>query len=205
MKNNTIKYGIKLIFIANLINLIFNLLCNFLLPKYLSVNVYADVKTFLMYVSYVGVLHLGYSDGMFLKYGGTDLNSITNKDIECDIKTMKIFQIIISIIASVFSFIYGDKIIIASAIVIFPINMANYYRYLFQATGEFKVYSRLMNITSILTSAILIFLLILGFRTQTYIYLLAYIIIDYLIYVYIEYAVYKKYKINSQKFMYIEI
>ena len=54
---------------ANVISLLFNLLTSFLLPKYLSVDGYAAIKTFQLYVVYVGLLHLGYADGMYLKYG----------------------------------------------------------------------------------------------------------------------------------------
>ena len=68
-----LKRGIYLIFIANMINVIFSLLANFLLPKYLSVESYAAIKTFQLYVSYVGLFHLGYIDGMYLKYGGSVL------------------------------------------------------------------------------------------------------------------------------------
>lgn len=72
MKKNTLKNGMVAIFLANLLNMGFSMMTNFFLPKYLTIDAYAQLKTFLMYVSYVGVLHLGYSDGMFLRYGEKD-------------------------------------------------------------------------------------------------------------------------------------
>ena len=63
-----LKKGILVIFKANIISLLFNLLTSFLLPKYLTVDSYAAIKTFQLYVTYVGLFHLGYADGMYLKY-----------------------------------------------------------------------------------------------------------------------------------------
>ena len=48
----------------------------FFLPKYLSVESYADYKIFILYISYVGILHLGYVDGVYIKYGGKAIDAI---------------------------------------------------------------------------------------------------------------------------------
>ena len=47
---NNLKKGIITILKANLINLIFYLLISFLLPKYLSVESYAYIKSFQLFV-----------------------------------------------------------------------------------------------------------------------------------------------------------
>ena len=59
--------GIVLIFIANVINLLFSIGTNLILPKFLSVESYAAIKTYQLYITYVGVLHFGFNDGMYLK------------------------------------------------------------------------------------------------------------------------------------------
>ena len=43
-----------------------------MLPKYLSIETYAGLKTFLLYTSYVGILHFGYVDGIYIRYGGKE-------------------------------------------------------------------------------------------------------------------------------------
>ena len=69
-----LQKGIFAVLLANIINVIFSLATNFLLPKYLSVESYAAIKEFQLYVSYVGLFHFGFVDGIYLKSGGKDLN-----------------------------------------------------------------------------------------------------------------------------------
>ena len=68
--------GIIQVITANLINLVISVGNGFLLPKFLSVESYAALKTFLLYTSYIGILHLGYVDGIYIKYGGKTIGSI---------------------------------------------------------------------------------------------------------------------------------
>ena len=75
-ENGNLKKGIIAILAANIINLIFNLFTNFMLPKFLSIDSYAAIKTFQLYTSYIGIFALGYSDGMYLRYGGKELAKI---------------------------------------------------------------------------------------------------------------------------------
>ena len=69
-----LKHGIVLVFIANFINLAISLVNGFVLPKYLPVDSYAGIKTYQLYATYVGVLVLGYADGIYLKYGGKSIS-----------------------------------------------------------------------------------------------------------------------------------
>lgn len=62
-----LKKAIAVVLGANILNLVFQVLSNFLLPRYLSLDCYAEIKTFQLFVSYSGVLPLGYADGMYIK------------------------------------------------------------------------------------------------------------------------------------------
>lgn len=84
--------GIVAVLIANLVNVAFSLATNFLLPKYLSIESYAGIKEFQLYVSYVGLFHLGFVDGIYLKYGGKTLGKDVDKEFSTDLSTMCIFK-----------------------------------------------------------------------------------------------------------------
>ena len=71
--------GIIVILIANILNMVFGLATGFILPKYLSVETYAIIKTFQLYLSFVGLFHMGYADGMYLRYGGKNLKDLNKK------------------------------------------------------------------------------------------------------------------------------
>ncbi len=192
------KKGIITIFGANIISLLVNLITSFLLPKYLSVDVYATIKTFQLYVVYVGLLHLGYADGMYLRYGGISAQKIDKKRLVEDITTMRLFQILVSLIVVMICLIIHDKVWLAFAISIVPLNMASYYKLLCQATGEFTEYGRVMNMTTIVTFLLnMILLFVFGQTENSYYYIGAYVLIYIAIWVYSEYLIKNTFQITS--------
>ena len=78
---HNIKSGMFKILIANVINLIIGLLSSFILPKFLTVNSYATLKTYQLYISYIGILHFGYVDSLYLMYGGQELKKISKDSL----------------------------------------------------------------------------------------------------------------------------
>ena len=64
MAKNGIKKGMIIIFLANILNLTVSIIRNFILPRYLSMNSYAEIKTYQLFISYAGILAFGYVDGV---------------------------------------------------------------------------------------------------------------------------------------------
>lgn len=176
-----IKKGIVYVFIANAINLIIGLFTGFVLPKLLSVDTYANIRLFQLYVSYVTVLHLGFSDGMYLRLGGKSIDQVDKKEIREEFKTFKIFQIIEAIIAIIICLILKNKILLFCALVILPINIGDYLRQLYQATGLFKKYSIFTNVNTVLIFIVNVLLLLVIKTDDSIKYIVGYIIV-YMIY-----------------------
>ncbi|MCD7892962.1 MAG: hypothetical protein LUG60_04590 [Erysipelotrichaceae bacterium] len=192
--------GIMYVFIANLLNMLFNLITNFVLPKYLSVDSYAAVKTFQLYINYVGVFHLGFVDGIYLKYGGKNAEDLNKDSLSTELSTIRIFQFLTTLIAIICSILIKDQILLAFSFAIIPLNMISYFKMLYQAIGEFKKYSRVTNITTALTflvNMILVFLV----KTDSYIiYLIFYVFVDLFIWILLEYYFIKISNINLKLF-----
>ena len=159
LMDKKLQKGIFAVLLANIINVIFSLATNFLLPKYLSVESYAAIKEFQLYVSYVGLFHFGFVDGIYLKYGGKDLNKKLDSNFSTNISTMRIFQIFITLAVVGVAINLNDKILLLFALSILPQNMANYFKFLYQAIGEFDLYGKAMNLTTITTFLLNIVLL----------------------------------------------
>ena len=157
--NDNLKKGIVLVFIANLINLIISLMNGFILPKYLSVETYASIKTYQLYANYIGVLTIGYADGLYLKYGGARIGDIPNREINVCRTNTFILQAIMTVAFVIVGIIIQDHVLIITALSIIPVNIAATFKSILQATGEFRSYSRIMNFGSIFTFAMTIFLL----------------------------------------------
>ncbi len=172
----SLKKGAMYVFIANIINLIISLFTGFVLPKYLSIETYSSIKLFQLYITYIGILHLGFSDGMYLKYGGKNVAEIDKQEVLSEFKTFKIFQLLVSVIAICVSIIIENEILLLCAIVIIPINVANYVRSLYQATGEFKKYSRFTNLNTFLIFFMNVVLLLIIKSDNSSEYIISYII-----------------------------
>lgn len=148
--STSLKKGLAYVFIANFINLGFNLITNFVLPKELSVESYATIKTFQLYVSYAGLFHFGFVDGMYLKYGGKNIKELRREDLGTNLSTLRLFEIVVTIVCAIIAIISKQEVLVFFSLSILPLNLANYFKQLYQATGEFSLYGKIMNANTIL-------------------------------------------------------
>ena len=181
-----LQKGIVAVLIANLVNVAFSLATNFLLPKYLSIESYAGIKEFQLYVSYVGLFHLGFVDGIYLKYGGKTLGKDVDKEFSTDLSTMCIFQTVTTIAVLIVAIILRDRILAFFAISILPQNMSNYFKFLYQATGEFDLYGKAMNLTTISTFALNMVLLFVLRTDSVFWYIAGYVVLYFLIWIVLD-------------------
>lgn len=177
----SLKKGALYVLFANIINLIISLFTGFVLPKYLSIETYSSIKLFQLYITYTGILHLGFADGMYLQHGGKNIKDIDKDEVVSELQTFRIFQIIITLIAIVISILIRNEMLLFCSLVILPINTGNYFRSLYQAIGEFKKYSRFTNINTLLIFVINVILLLIVKSNNYYVYIIAYIV-AYIIY-----------------------
>lgn len=191
--SDNLKKGIVLVFAANLINLMISLVNGFILPKYLSVDTYAGIKTYQLYGNYIGVLVLGYSDGLYLKYGGKQINSIPNKEINVCRSNLIVFQGIMMLIFAVLGFISQDYILMIASLTLIPVNIAATFKSILQATGEFKAYSGIMNYTSILTFLGTMTLLFIFKIDNSYYYVSIMAVVSFIVWFLLEHKLKKIY------------
>ena len=110
--STSLKKGLMYVFIANFINLGFNLITNFVLPKELSVESYATIKTFQLYVSYAGLFHFGFVDGMYLKYGGKNIKELRREDLGTNLSTLRLFEIVVTIACAIIAIISKQEVLV---------------------------------------------------------------------------------------------
>ena len=61
---------------SNLLTVLVSSIVVLILPKVMGVEEYGYWQLYLFYLSYVGFLHLGWIDGIYLRYGGLDYNDL---------------------------------------------------------------------------------------------------------------------------------
>lgn len=140
--NKAIKDVIK-VFSSNLVILFSGIITGFLVPKFLGIEQYALYKTFGLYISFVGILHFGFIDGIYIKYGGIKLEEIPKEDLKTEWLFLILMQIFIVLIGVCFSFYIKNMILFFASISILPINLTNFYKFIFQATGKFGIFSKI--------------------------------------------------------------
>lgn len=180
------KKGTLYVFIANGINLLISLFTGFVLPKLLSIETYANIKLFQLYITYIGVVSLGFADGMYLRLGGKDLKSLNFKEILGEFKTFKYFQFAVTLLLVMISIIIKNEMLLFCSLVILPVNIGGYLRNLYQATGKFDLYSKFMNINTLLIFFINLFLVLIIKTDNYYTYIIGYIIIYFIYWVILE-------------------
>ena len=158
------KKNITIVFLANMINMLFSVVSSFILPKYLSIESYGYYKIFQLYISYLGLAHLGYADGIYLRYGGQEIGKIGKEEIIDTTATLRNMQLLFMLLVGIISILINNSILFLISISFVPINMISYYKNLFQATGEFENYSKILCILPMIIFLCNIVLLF-GFRS----------------------------------------
>ena len=199
-KSSNLKKGILTIFIANVINIIFKVFISFAQPIYLTVDDYSQIQTYNLYISYIGILHLGYVDGMYLDFGGLVINTKNSDKINKNIANLRISQLIIMIIVMILALVIKNSMLFFIAISILPLNIIAYFRALFQTTGIFDLYAKSLNIHTFLLflgNIICIFIL----KSRNYVeYILMQIFVCILVWVILECIGKRKLNLKLKKF-----
>lgn len=60
---------------SNLLSLLVSTLVILIIPKLLGVQEYGYWQLYIFYSSYVGFLHFGWNDGIYLRYGGKNIKN----------------------------------------------------------------------------------------------------------------------------------
>lgn len=161
MKKNLIR-----IITANLFYALLVAVNNFIVPKFTSVETYAAIKEFTLYITtYCDIMTLGYINGVYLEYGGKELKTISPSELGRSLMTFIVFMLPICTVVFIWGFVTHNVVITFLGIGLFSSNLNTYHRMFYQATGDFKAYASTLNVSRILILVINL-LLIFVFRTD---------------------------------------
>jgi Membrane protein involved in the export of O-antigen and teichoic acid len=133
-------------FIAQGTSTMLSILISLILPRMLGIKAFAYWQLFIFYGSYVGFFHFGLSDGLYLRYGGTNIEDMDKPLIGSQFRLMVIWQTAISIVALlIIPFFIGDSerlfVWALTALYLVVANATWCMGYIFQAANEIKIYS----------------------------------------------------------------
>jgi Membrane protein involved in the export of O-antigen and teichoic acid len=160
-----INKSIFQVLIGQIIVLISGVLIGFLVPKALGEYNYGIYKTYTLYLTYFGMMHFGFIEGVYLKYSGKMYDEIDYRELRT--LTIILFSIDTIVVTSTIfiSLVFLQNeykiIFLLLALTIIPNHFLGYLRTISQVTMRFKEFSILNIIQSIfqILSCLIIFFL----------------------------------------------
>lgn len=137
---------------SNFLLLFASTLNNFVLPIILSISDYANYKTYILYASFCGFFHLGYVDGINIKYGGKSLQDVDSHTFWSEHHFFVLTQFVLTIVLLICAYASRSLVMMLFALTVTPINMQSFFLFFTQAVGQFTVYAKCMIVVPFLMS-----------------------------------------------------
>lgn len=176
MKISLVIKNIAYSFSANLISLGISVFMVAFVPKFLSVDDYGLWQLFLFYFSYLGFLHFGWEDGIYLRYAGKRFEELDRKTFAGQFYGVTALQIFLAVVVTVGSQIVVDdpvkRIALECAVWLAPfVNFTNLCNFVMQITNRIKDYAKfLLTERIVFFLGVVIFLLVLHRNEFRYMY-----------------------------------
>lgn len=154
---------------SNLISLIISTLVVLIIPKLIGVEEYGYWQLYIFYSSYVGFLHFGWNDGIYLRFGGEEYKNLDKKLFYSQFIELLVSQVFIGIIIWVGSIIFVADfnrgfILQMVAIAMVLVNTRLMFFYILEATNRIKEYARLTMLDRIVYILLIMTFLLFGIR-----------------------------------------
>ncbi|HFU4393082.1 TPA: hypothetical protein ACGO9U_002019, partial [Streptococcus suis] len=154
---------------SNLISLIISVIVVLIVPKLLGVEEYGYWQLYIFYTSYVGFLHFGWNDGIYLRFGGEEYKNLDKRLFYSQFIELLGSQLIIAILIWLGSFVLvGDInrgfILQMVAIAMVLVNTRLMFFYILQATNRIKEFARLTMLDRIVYILLIVTFLLFGVR-----------------------------------------
>lgn len=172
---NTLK-NIAYSFGANLTSLCISIFMVMFVPKFLSVNDYGLWQLFLFYFSYLGFLHFGWEDGIYLRYAGKNYDELNRKTFAGQFYGIIVLQIVLAVlISSIGQILVSDPVkrtALICAVWLAPfVNFNNLCNFIMQITNRIKDYAKLLLTEQVVFFlAVVLFLLVFHWNEFRYMY-----------------------------------
>lgn len=167
LKNLIREFGF--VISSNLLTLLISTLVILVVPKTIGVIEYGYWQLFMFYASYVGLFHLGWLDGIYLRYGGEKYNQLNKNLFYSQFTMLMSLQLVFVVfIISITSFLVRDEkyVFILYALCVFLlITIAQtFFKYVLQITNRITEYATMTILSNVVYVLSIIILLLLNFR-----------------------------------------
>jgi O-antigen/teichoic acid export membrane protein len=154
---------------SNLISMIISTIIILIVPKLIGVEDYGYWQLYLFYSSYVGFLHFGWNDGIYLRYGGKEYKELNKELFFSQFWMLIIFQVLIGAVIIGVSTAYSldaDKLFIIkmTALCMLIVNVRLMLMFILEGTNRIKEYAQITLIERVLYCCLILIFLLIGIR-----------------------------------------
>ncbi|TNJ66749.1 hypothetical protein FE784_07625 [Paenibacillus hemerocallicola] len=154
-------------FTAQGISFVLSIIMSLVIPKLLGVEEYSYWQLFIFYSSYIGFLHFGLNDGIYLRIGGVEYEKLNHRSIGSQFWLIFIFHCMLALIvivcSSVFVNDWNRRVVYISTAISLPLsNAIGFIGFIFQAVNKTKIFSTTVIIDKLWFIAVVIVLIILN-------------------------------------------
>jgi O-antigen/teichoic acid export membrane protein len=155
--------------LSNLVAMIISTIIILVVPKLIGVEDYGYWQLYLFYSSYVGILHFGWNDGIYLRYGGREYRELNKSLFFSQFWMLVILQILMAaIIIGVSTYIVIDinrlHIYKMTAVCMLIVNIRYMLIYILQATNRIKEYAQITLMEKLLYCCLILLILFAGVK-----------------------------------------
>jgi hypothetical protein len=134
--SDVVRFGAAILLVLAL-----NVVQVFIVPRRLSVEAFGEYRVFLLYIGYLGVLHLGLVDGAFLRWVGRPV-SLIRREWPVVLRRLALMQLPVLIAAGIAYAFATEQLtrvyLIAFATCAVAANLTAFASFTLQAAGDFR-------------------------------------------------------------------
>ena len=154
---------------SNLVSLLISTLVVLIVPKLIGIQEYGYWQLYLFYSSYVGFMHFGWNDGIYLRFGGKEYKELNKSLFFSQFYMLVLLQVLIVAVAFIISvlFIVDDNrlfILKMTAVCMIIVNIRAMLLLILQGTNRIKEYAQITMMDRILYCCLIIVFLVVGVR-----------------------------------------
>lgn len=154
---------------SNLLTVLVSSIIVLVLPKIMGVEEYGYWQLYIFYLSYAGFVHLGWIDGIYLRYGGLDYGQLDRQKFFVQFLQLLVYLSVISLAALILIPVLagdGDSRFVYTLLVLTMLvtNVRFLFIYILQMTNRLKESSYVVSGDRLLYLILLLVFIGLGFR-----------------------------------------
>lgn len=185
------------VIVSNIIGRSTGFLVTFFFPIILSLEDYGNYQKYVTLLSFTYLFNLGYNDGIYIKYGGKNINELSRKTIQREHNFILLFQLAFFLLIFLYAIFTKNTIYVFFSIVTLFDCLNTYHANFLQATGNFKKYTLGNNLKNLIYVLLLLIGIFLFKFDNYYIYIIFNILSFLTLTIYFEFTFLKEFNFSN--------